>query len=142
MVTDLVVLGRADARYFVCDHPWACISIADAPGEFVRIRRWNRVGLLRLAFADLEQPRAGYAVFDDDLAHDVLDFVTHHWDRARTLMVHCVAGRSRSPAVAAALSRLKFDTEGEFSDDPYFPNPRVYRILREVASGRGDYQDG
>lgn len=71
----------------------------------------------------------------------VLDFVTHYWDRIDTLLVHCDAGISRSSAVAAAISRLKFRDEGEFLDEPFDPNPLVYRILREVATGRADYED-
>lgn len=58
-----------------------------------------------------------------------------------TLMVHCDAGISRSSAVAAAIARLKWNDEGEFLESPFAPNPRVYRTIREVATGRGDYQD-
>ncbi len=141
MRRQIIVLSRVEAEDFECEQRWACISIATTPNEFVRIHKRNRRGLLQLAFADIEQPIPGYTLFNDDHAHDILDFVTGHWRKIETLMIHCEAGLSRSPAVAAAILRLKRRNADEFYDDPYIPNPWVYRVLLEVAGGRGDYQD-
>lgn len=72
--------------------------------------------------------------FDAALARTILDF----WREARaagaeTFYVHCNAGQSRSPAVAAALTRL----DGE-DDDRWFrsrtPNRLVYRTLLEIGT--------
>lgn len=141
MVNQIVVLGRIDAEEFRCDHPWGCISIATVPGDHPPLRRRNRVALLQLVFADITTSDARFAHFEDEHAHDILDFVTHHWDEMETLLIHCDAGISRSSAVAAVISRLKFGEESEFFEEPFEPNPLVYRTLREVASGRADYQD-
>jgi hypothetical protein len=47
---------------------------------------------------------------------------------------------SRSPAVAAAISRLYFGEDKLFFlPHLYEPNPVVYRILLETAIRRGDY---
>ena len=137
---EIVVLNCIDAADFVCERPWACISIADDDDEFPRIRKRRRVGLLQLIFADISQSLPGYTLFCDSHAHDILDFVTWNWRRMRTLMVHCRAGISRSSAVAAAIARLKFGDDSEFFEEPFLPNRLVYRTLLEVASGRGDYQ--
>ena len=140
MANEIVVLGRIDAEAFEYSYPWACISIASTPDDFPNISKDNRTGLLQLAFADIVHPTEGFILFHDDQAHDILDFVTHKWDSIDTLMVHCHAGISRSAAVAAAIARLKWEDESEFVEEPYDPNPRVYRILREVATGREDYR--
>ena len=140
MANDIVVLGRIDAEAFEYSYPWACISIASNPEDFPDISRDNRTGLLQLVFADIVHPTDGFILFHDDQAHDILDFVTHNWESIDTLMVHCHAGISRSAAVAAAIARLKWGEEGEFINEPYEPNAKVYRTIREVATGRADYQ--
>ncbi len=141
MCNEIVVLNRVDAEEFDYSYTWACISIANTEEDFAYIPEENCVALLQLAFVDITQPMPGYILFHDDHAHDIFDFVTQYWDWIDTLLVHCDAGISRSSAVAAAISRLKFGAEGEFLDEPFDPNPLVYRILREVATGRADYQD-
>lgn len=141
MGTQIVVLNRIDAEEFDCPYPWGCISIATTEEDFPDIPEDNRVALLQLAFADLTHPYPGYTLFHEDQAYDILDFVNQYWESIHTLLVHCDMGISRSSAVAAVISRLKFGEEEEFFEEPFDPNPRVYGMLREVASGREDCQD-
>ena len=141
MANQIVVLNRIEAEEFDCPNAWGCISIANTEQDFAEIPDENREALLQLAFADITTPQEGYNLFHDDQAHDILDFITTYWDEIETLLVHCDAGISRSSAVAAAIARLKLNDESEFLESPFEPNPKVYRILREVASGGGDYQD-
>lgn len=141
MCNEIVVLNRIEAEGFDCPYPWGCISITTTANDVAEIPEENRVALLRLVFADVTVPWKGYDMFTDHHAFDILDFVTHNWEKMNTLLVHCDMGISRSSAVAAAISRLKFGNEGEFVEDPYDPNPVVYRTLREVATGRGDYEE-
>lgn len=141
MCNQIVVLNRFEAEEFDCPYTWACISIANTKRDFAEIPDENRLALLQLNFADITFPHPGFNLFNDSFAYDILDFVTLYWDEIETLLVHCDAGISRSSAVAAVISRLKFGDEGEFLESPYEPNPLVYRTLREVATGRDDYQD-
>ena len=136
---EIVVLSCIEAEDYCCDARWACISIASTEEDFSPIRKRRRKGLLQLAFADIDKPLPGFIHFEDDHAHDILDFVTHYWKRVDTLMVHCHAGLSRSPAVAAAIARLKWGDGSEFFEEPYLPNELVYRTILEVAAGREDY---
>jgi len=140
MGNQIVVLNRFEAEDFYCGHSWGCISIATTADDFPRIRRDYRHDLLQLAFADITIPADNYILFHDDHAHDILDFVTRNWEDIDTLMVHCDAGISRSSAVAAAIAHFKLGDESEFFDEPFDPNTRVYQTLREVATGRSDYQ--
>jgi predicted protein tyrosine phosphatase len=138
---EIVVLSAVEAEDYVSDSRWGCISIATTEDQFIRIRKRRRRALLQIAFADVCESLPGYTLFDSDHAHDILDFVTLHWRRIDTLMIHCEAGLSRSPAVAAAIARLKLGDEAEFFEEPFMPNNYVYRTLLDVAAGRGDYQD-
>lgn len=140
LIRRIKVMGCVAAEDFECNVPWACISIATTEDDFVQISRKNRRGLLQIAFADMTQPLPGLILFDGDHAHDILDFVTLQWPRIKLLMVHCEQGLSRSPAVAAAIARLKTGRYRRFFQDPYLPNGFVYRRLLETAAGRADYQ--
>ena len=103
-------------------------------------------GVLHLQFHDIdsypadveeilfaEEPHLKKAVFTDEMADQVLDFIDKHFTFAaypvERIIVHCDAGISRSAAVAAALCKSVFADD----DDPFFrryhPNRRVYRAI-------------
>ena len=109
----ILVKSLIQACYFTCEVPWACISIVTESGTWPTISDDHRVGLLHLAFADIgkasgDEPGA----FTEDHAHRVLDFVKQTWDSIDLLLIHCEEGNSRSPAVAAAISRIYLGDEG------------------------------
>jgi predicted protein tyrosine phosphatase len=93
-------------------------------------------GVLRLAFSDIDVIREGSAFGEDpddtrvlfapEHGEQVVSFVSEHLDHIEAIIVHCDAGMSRSPGVAAALARLC-----NVDDSPFFkryhPNMRVYR---------------
>ena len=140
MCNEILVFSHYEAVEFAWAYPWAAISIAGHEDDLPELSADNRLDALQLVFADIESPVPGYVAFSTGHAHDILDFVTRLWDDIDTLLVHCYQGISRSAAVAAAISRLKFGDDGDFTQEPYQPNTLVYRTLIEVASGRGDYQ--
>jgi predicted protein tyrosine phosphatase len=120
------VRSAYNAALFRCDRPWAAISIT-TEGDFPVLSEDNRQGLLQLAFADTadsDRPDA----FTTDLATELLDFVSAVWDRGEVLLIHCEAGLSRSPGVAAALSRIYYDDDGPWFEYD-FPNTLVYQLL-------------
>jgi len=87
----------------------------------------NRQGLLQLAFADTADAERRDA-FTTSLAAEVLDFVEQVWQRVEVLLIHCEAGLSRSPSVAAALSRIYYGDDGPWFEYD-FPNTLVYQLL-------------
>ncbi|MFC1596710.1 hypothetical protein ACFL5Q_02075 [Planctomycetota bacterium] len=142
MRKQIVVESFVGATYFKCEVPWACISIATEEDKWPVISGANRVEWLQLAFADIRfpDPTCSKTVFDDGRARRILDFVKDVWDRIDLLFVHCEAGTSRSPAVAAAISRICYGDDGPFMlPHLYEPNLLVYRKLLEVAEQRGEY---
>ena len=144
----IIVLSRSEAKAFTCEVPWACISIATESADLPKINKVQQVGLLQLVFADVDtQEKLTYlqeevgiksCLFNVQHANLVLDFIRDLKDKIEVLMVHCTAGVSRSPAVAAAITKIM----GE-DDTDWFrrkcPNALVYRTILDTAFKRGEY---
>ncbi|NLF69520.1 MAG: hypothetical protein GX575_10755 [Candidatus Anammoximicrobium sp.] len=73
--------------------------------------------------------------FTPALAAEILDFVANVWDKVEVLLIHCDVGLSRSPAVAAALSRIYYGDDGPWFELD-FPNRLVYEVLVATHSRR------
>jgi predicted protein tyrosine phosphatase len=120
--------------------PHVVISITSSPDDVARLRTNDaRVGVLRLSFPDVEvasdlHPEG--ALFSKDHAAQVWSFVQEHRAKIERIIVHCDAGKSRSPAVAAAIARVLDGDDAQFFGGRYTPNMRVYRMLLEVAPAR------
>ena len=61
-------------------------------------------------------------------AAELLDFVAAIWDHIGVLLIPCEAGMSRSPGVAAGLSRIYYGDDEPWSEYD-FPNSLVYRRM-------------
>ena len=94
----------------------------------------NRVGLLRLTFEDITDAGKPGA-FTAAVATEILDFVEAAWDKTEVFLIHCETGLSRSPAIAAALSRVYYGDGGPWAEHN-FPNPLVYRLIVETHALR------
>ena len=132
----VTVLNITNARLFECDVPWAAISIVSAVGGNPILSTKNRVDVLKMAFEDREffGPETPMDLrFDKEKAQQILDFAAEVWPKIDCLMVHCHAGMSRSPAVAAALEHIY---HGNGSDNYWFsvrtPNMMVYRTILDT----------
>ena len=129
------------ARAFQCSVPWAAISIVSAVGGNPILSTENRVGLLNMAFEDIEFPRPTTPpelVFNKVMARQILDFVAEMYPKVECFLIHCHAGMSRSPAVAAAIEHI-YHERG--SDNYWFehktPNMMVYRGILNEHYGTG-----
>ena len=140
MVTEMYVLKKSAAKEFECDKPWACISINCPDDSKATISGVKRQGLLHLEFWDAEFARASFEpehIFSEETANKVWDFVEEIWEKAEVLMLHCLMGQSRSAAVAAAISKVKYGTDQDFFDPPFTPNMMIYSKMLKVANERG-----
>lgn len=137
MTTKLRVCDRGTAKDLAPVRvKFAVISIKNPAAEDVVFNDPNLMRVLRLAFDDIDTLSANLVMFDDDMAGMVWDFVEEVWDKVEILIVHCNMGQCRSPAVAAAVARVR---EGD--DKVWFrtktPNRSVYRRLLQTAHSRG-----
>lgn len=146
-----VIKSRQNAKFFISDVPWVGISISTFPGDWPKLNMCQRVGLLQQYFADLDRDHpnieqakdAAYVVgipdetryFSKELADQILDFAAQYWDKVEVILVHCEAGRCRSPAIAAALSKIYYNDDMAFFKQ-YTPNMFVYRTIMQAAADR------
>jgi predicted protein tyrosine phosphatase len=116
------------------DVPHVIVSVTSSEGDEANLPSSPHCrGVLRLVFPDLDVPLAGgpSGLFDIEHARAIWAFVELHRDDIERIVVHCDAGLSRSPAVAAAISKCLTGDDAEFFRR-YHPNMRVYRILLDV----------
>ncbi len=122
------------------DAPHVIISITSHADDVARLRTTDAcLGILRLSFVDIERASSVHpedTLFSPTHATSIWDFVELHRPKIERLLVHCDAGFSRSPAVAAAIARVVNGDDGEFFGDRYKPNPRVYRGLLDAHERR------
>jgi predicted protein tyrosine phosphatase len=117
--------------------PHVIISITSTPEDLALLRANDHCrGTLRLSFLDADEhsePRVGGELFSLDQAVQIWNFVERHRRDIQRIVVHCDAGISRSPAVAAALAHVLNGNNEEFFSGKYAPNARVYRLLLDTA---------
>lgn len=125
------VHSARNAELFRSDRPWAAIQISSR-GDYPVLSEENRVEALRLVFEDTLEPNR-LDSFTGAQARQILDFVGRMRGRVDALLIHCEVGLSRSPAVAAALSRIYEGDDGRWFE-MYFPNDLVYQRILEAAA--------
>lgn len=118
--------------------PHVVLSITSSPDDVARLRA-NAMcrGILRLSFPDADAPSEMYAeaeLFSREQAVRIWEFVREHRPAIERIVVHCDAGVSRSPAVAAALAHVLNGDDAEYFAGRYRPNMRVYRTLLETEA--------
>jgi len=139
----LLVLGKSAASEFTYSKPWACISIGTEVGDWPKINKCQLVDLLQVAFYDLDKmpseqflnshDKSKIVLFSENHAQQIWKFVESVWDKVDSLMVHCLAGACRSPAVAAAIAKIKYGDD-QFYFDNYMPNMLVFRTMLACAT--------
>jgi hypothetical protein len=103
---DLLVLSVTRATAYTPSGREVCISIAN-PGVNATVLSAKFADVLRLSFSDITAPSPFPfdQLFDTDHAQAIVEFVMRSTDVDR-IVVHCVGGMSRSPAVALAIAEL------------------------------------
>ena len=117
--------------------PYIVISIADPGSPQPKIRPSGLCrGILRLRFHDAESV-AGFVAppeikqMTQRQALAIWQFVQKHLSDIKLIVVHCEAGMSRSPAVAAAICKGLGWADSRFFEE-YQPNMLVYRLVLEA----------
>lgn len=139
----ILVFGKSDASQFTWGQLWAAISISSPVNQHPILNSENRVGLLQMFFHDAEFERPELEkehFFNSEHAQQILDFVKKHKNQVDLFLVHCEAGSSRSPAVAAALEKLDSGNDNIFFKR-YTPNMAIYRCLLETGMQRNEILD-
>jgi len=143
------VLNRDQAEKLVPQEKCAIISITDFEEDIVKFEYNNNIkGVLRLHFLDEDdisyvrnKSKDTHRLFSTGDAINILNFVDEMIDKIEVLYIHCFAGWSRSPAIAAALCdiyELETNTRWFFQ---YSPNVFVYRKLMNAHTFRTELKE-
>jgi predicted protein tyrosine phosphatase len=121
------------------EEPYVMISISCVNDAATIPHREHCKDILRLEFDDVDRPIEGMNVslFNKEHANKILDFFEKWENKVAWMIVHCDAGLSRSPAVAAALTRVQHRFDYDFWKR-YLPNSRVYSILLNTHFERSE----
>jgi predicted protein tyrosine phosphatase len=136
---ELLILSRKKAELYEPAGREACISITDPDDDRLPALSATFVAILRVAFSDIDESTADPSeiLFNEGHARQVTDFVRHLTNVDR-VVVHCMAGQSRSPGIALGLCELFSWEAGDLEERYPFWNPRVrselVRIGRQTLS--------
>lgn len=91
-----------------------------------------------LQFDDIDTAESvhGLKPMSDEDAGCIVDALLQYVDEVSQIIVHCDAGYSRSPAVAAALAKALGESYKEFLGHDYCINNHVYTTLLKQLSER------
>lgn len=130
----IIVLNRTRAikySYQPQEKTFGIISISELADSVPNFHSSSQLkGLLKLQFDDVDQNKDGYYAMTEQDAQKIATFVKQCSSHFDILVVHCLAGRSRSAGVAAAIAKWKFGDDSEFFRN-YTPNMHCYRLVLE-----------
>ena len=144
------VRNRANAeRCNPIDVPHVIISINSSHSDLANVKQNEfTVAIRPWVFDDLDrEPGPSYIevygepeLFSREHAEEIISFVEKHVTNIKAVVVHCDAGYSRSPGVAAALALIHNNDDREFWDNSgrmygsprYDPNRFVYHTILNV----------
>jgi predicted protein tyrosine phosphatase len=107
MVPEFVILSRTNAENYEPTGAEVCISIGNPKTAPVKLSSGFR-DVLHLTFTDIASPSPMRydLLFAPEHARAILEFIAR-WPDVERIVVHCVAGQSRSPAVAMGICELR-----------------------------------
>jgi predicted protein tyrosine phosphatase len=147
-IQQVMILSHSRAAKFQAEpknQPIYLIRIFDAPkmitvAPYAKLRHPEQFEIIKsYTFDDVShlQEHDRFVLFQDKIAKQILTDFDNEGRDCQTLLVHCRAGISRSPAVAIALSeifQLKTPEEiAEMKKQFSFYNKRVYSFLLKVS---------
>jgi hypothetical protein len=102
-----VILSLARAERYEPHGTEVCISITDTKAPPASLSSAFQA-VLRLGFTDIAEPSplAWHVLFAAEHARAILDFIAD-WTHADRIVIHCVGGLSRSPAVGMGICELQ-----------------------------------
>jgi predicted protein tyrosine phosphatase len=132
---EFVILSLENAESYKPRGIEICISITDPEAPHARLSA-AFAAVLRLRFNDIVGPNCAPTdiLFGEEHASAIIDFFAQ-WPHAERVVVHCMAGVSRSPGVALGICELRgWPTDALEQSYPHW-NTRVRSELARRASG-------
>jgi predicted protein tyrosine phosphatase len=133
MIRNVIFVSQAVACGLSPDERLAVVSVTE-PGFGPALLQPGWRDVLRLSFHDVDAAVDGYLIFAEAQADALIDWLTAVEDRVDGIVVHCVAGISRSAAVAKFVAD-RYTVVG-FDHSYLRYNRLVYRVLTQRWAAR------
>jgi predicted protein tyrosine phosphatase len=134
---EFVVLSREKAECYQPSGVEVCISISDPRSEPARLSP-DFADVLRLHFSDIARPStAAEDVLFEQEHVEAIDSFLARWPHVDRIVVHCMAGVSRSPGVALGIC----DVQGWSTAALEEAHPSWNRWVRTKLRTRGADQE-
>lgn len=131
--------SREEIKDFAYEEPYLIISVTDSEKPNAEILKSpNLVEILRLKFDDIGKPfkfqfnDSSDVLMKSEQARQILEFVERHINKVSLIVCQCEQGMSRSPAIAAALSKI-LQNEDKYFLENFWANRWVYELLIESS---------
>lgn len=131
------------AGWYIDDKDYTTSSMdTKVPNILERHKKENKniISVIYAQFDDIDsctEVHGEIPMMQSDAKH-IVDGIEHNINRIQQIIVHCDAGYSRSPAIAAAIAKaFGMDDEEYFSGGRYCPNRHVYRTMLNEFAERG-----
>jgi len=140
------VTNKRTAEVIKFDIPYIVISIYSTNSQPAKIPLHPKcLDVLSIQFDDVDSDdwQIGCKSITEKQANQIWTFVDYYLQRNHTnpkldntkaelILIHCNAGVCRSPALAAAISRIYTGEDKEWFQKPYLPNMKVYNTMLKV----------
>lgn len=131
---EFFVCSRDEIEEGIVIHtPYIIVSISDSNSEPAKLVKGS--GFLDAIYVHFDDTDPEYSFGKKPLtlkqAKTIWKFVQANRDRAGTIVCHCLAGMSRSPAMALALAEA-FEEETSHFTDTYNYNQHVYQTMKQA----------
>lgn len=141
---DFLVLNRSEIKDFSPLAPTIVISVTDPEKPAAEIFASTfLLDVLKLKFDDVDDANKFRFAFEETTdipmnpedAKKILSFLDKNLSQVSLIICQCEQGVSRSPAIAAALSKI-LQNDDEYFLKNFWPNRRVYNLLIEEYKNR------
>jgi predicted protein tyrosine phosphatase len=116
-------------------HAWISIISSGEEAIYIPLRKPYDAGIKLVQFDNVSSSNTSCIAPDTQHAREIYHFVKWVHRGIGELYIYCDTGLSKSAGVAAAISRIYFNTNGEFAKAPYTPNKLIYNLILDVYSG-------
>ena len=130
MVIKVMSKSQAKRESFKLNIPTAIISITDRFDIPIKFHKSNfLVEVLNLHFDDEIE---GLNIMTEADCFNIKSFVDRNKNKVTQIIIHCEAGVSRSPAIAAAVMLLLNQSDNEIWNNPKFcPNEHCFVLMNK-----------
>ena len=131
---EVLILSEVKALLYEPSLREVCISVTDIDDKSRPELSNAFTAVLRLAFSDIDEPSSDPSdlLFNEEHAREIVNFV-RQWTDVDRIVIHCLAGQSRSPGIAMGLCELFSWELGEMAERYPYWNPWVRTELVRVG---------